>query len=109
MAKINLKKLIRETKEPWQPRDILHVHDTALRVAKIDGAYQWHVHLKEDEFFLVLKGKIFVDTEKDSIEIKENEGYLVKKGMRHRSRAKRPAWVLLIEPVLTKTKGETST
>jgi mannose-6-phosphate isomerase-like protein (cupin superfamily) len=109
VAKINLKKLIRETKEPWQPRDILHVHDTALRVAKIDGAYQWHVHLKEDEFFLVLKGKIFVDTEKDSIEIKENEGYLVKKGMRHRSRAKRPAWVLLIEPVLTKTKGETST
>ncbi|MDH4210859.1 MAG: cupin domain-containing protein [candidate division WOR-3 bacterium] len=106
MAKINLKKIIKEIKEPWQPRDILHVHDTALRVAKIDGAYDWHVHLKEDEFFLVLKGKIYVDTEKGSTEVKENEGYLVKKGVRHRSRAKKPAWVLLIEPVLTRTKGD---
>jgi mannose-6-phosphate isomerase-like protein (cupin superfamily) len=108
MAKINLKKIIKETKEPWQPRDILHVHDTALRVAKIEGAYDWHVHLNEDEFFFVLKGKIYIDTQKSSIEIKENEGYLVKKGTRHRSRAKKPAWVLLIEPVITKTKGEIS-
>lgn len=106
MAKISLKKLVREIKDPWQPRDILHVHQTALRVAKIEGAYDWHVHMNEDEFFLVLKGKIYIDTARGSIELKENEGYLVKKGTRHRSRAKKPAWVLLIEPVLTKTKGE---
>ncbi|UCD18923.1 MAG: cupin domain-containing protein [candidate division WOR-3 bacterium] len=106
MAKISLKKLIREIKDPWQPRDILHVHQTALRIAKIEGAYDWHAHLKEDEFFLVLKGKIFIDTDKGSIELKEGEGYLVKSGTRHRSRAKRPAWVLLVEPVMTKTKGE---
>jgi len=106
VAKISFKKLIREVKNPWQPRDILHVHQTALRVAKIEGAYDWHVHMHEDEFFLVLKGKIFIDTGKGAIELKENEGYLVKKGTRHRSRAKKAAWVLLIEPVLTKTKGE---
>jgi len=106
MEKINLKRLVRETKDPWQPRDILHVHQTALRVAKIEGSYNWHVHVNEDEFFLVLKGKIFIDTSKGSIELKENEGYLVKKGIRHRSRAKKPAWVLLVEPVVTKTKGE---
>ena len=106
MAKINLKKIINETTNPWQPRDILHVDQTALRVAKIDGAYDWHVHTNEDEFFLVLKGKIYIDTDRGSVELKENEGYLVKKGTRHRSRAKRPAWVLLVEPVKTKTKGE---
>lgn len=106
MGKISLKKLVKEIKDPWQPRDILHVHQTALRIAKIDGAFDWHVHLNEDEFFLVLKGKIFIDTDKETIELKESEGYLVKKGIRHRSRAKKPAWVLLIEPVVTKTKGE---
>jgi len=106
MEKISLKKLVSETKDPWQPRDILHVHQTALRVAKIAGAYNWHIHLNEDEFFLVLKGKIYIDTDKGPVELKENEGYLVKRGTRHRSRAKKPAWVLLIEPVLTKTKGE---
>ncbi|KPK63731.1 hypothetical protein AMJ83_05910 [candidate division WOR_3 bacterium SM23_42] len=106
MAKISLKKLVREIKEPWQPRDILHVHQTALRIAKLDGAYGWHVHLHEDEFFLVLKGRIYIDTEEDSIELKEYEGYLVKRGIRHRSRTKKPAWVMLVEPVITKTKGE---
>ncbi|MBE0433952.1 cupin domain-containing protein [candidate division WOR-3 bacterium] len=106
MDRIDLKKIVSETKDAWQPRDILHVHDTALRVAKIEGTYGWHEHLNEDEFFLVLKGKIFIDTDQGSIELKEKEGYLVKKGTRHRSRAKKPAWVLLVEPVKTKTKGE---
>jgi mannose-6-phosphate isomerase-like protein (cupin superfamily) len=106
LAKINLKEIISETRDPWQPRDILHVDQTALRVAKIEGAYDWHVHTNEDEFFLVLKGKIYIDTDQGSIELKEHEGYLVKRGTRHRSRTKKPAWVLLIEPVQTKTKGE---
>ena len=106
MAKINLKRLISETKDPWQPRDLLHIHQIALRIAQIKGAYDWHVHLHEDEFFLVLKGKIYIDTEDESIELKENEGFLVKRGIRHRSRAKKSAWVMLIEPVMTKTKGE---
>ena len=106
MGKINLKKIVKEARDAWHPKDIVHVHETALRVAKIEGAYDWHVHLNEDEFFLVLRGKIFIDTDNDSIELKENEGYLVKRGMKHRSRAKKPAWILLIEPVKTKTRGE---
>ena len=106
MAIIDLKKIINETRDPWQPRDILHVDQTALRVAKIDGAYDWHIHTNEDEFFLVLKGAIYIDTAEGSVELKEHQGYLVKKGTRHRSRAKKPAWVLLIEPVVTRTRGE---
>lgn len=106
MKKVKLKKLIEEIKKPWQPMDAVYVNDTALRVAKIQGEYDWHTHQKEDEFFLVLKGKIYIDTEKDSVELNENEGYLVEKGKRHRSRAEKPAWILLIEPIKTKTKGE---
>ena len=106
MKKINLQKLIKEIKEPWEPQNIVLIDETALRIAKIEGAYNWHTHREEDEFFLVLKGKIFIDTEEGSIELNEMEGYLVKKGIRHRSRTEKPAWILLIEPIRTKTKGE---
>ena len=106
MEKINLQKLIKEMKKPWEPQNVVLVDETALRIAKIEGAYNWHIHREEDEFFLVLKGKIFIDTEEGSIELNEMEGYLVKKGTRHRSRTKKPAWILLIEPIKTKTKGE---
>lgn len=106
MKKVRLKELIRDIKEPWQAMDAVYVNDTALRIAKIQGEYNWHTHQKEDEFFLVLKGKIYIDTDKGSVELNENEGYLVEKGKRHRSRAEKPAWILLIEPTRTKTTGE---
>lgn len=108
MKKVNLKDLIKEVQDPWQPKDIAYINHTALRIAKIKGEYKWHTHRNEDEFFLVLKGKINIDTEEGSVEIKENEGFLVKRGTRHRSRAKKAAWILLVEPIKTKTKGEES-
>ena len=106
MDKIQFKEIIKGIKDPWQPKDVAYINDTALRIAKIDGEYDWHTHRDEDEFFIVLKGKIFIDTEEHTVELHENEGYLVKCGKRHRSRAAKPAWILLIEPIRTKTKGE---
>jgi mannose-6-phosphate isomerase-like protein (cupin superfamily) len=106
MTKISFKEAIKDLEDPWQPKEVAFINDTALRVAKIQGEYHWHTHSKEDEFFYVLKGKIHIDTESQSIELNEGEGLVVKKGTRHRSRAAKPAWILLVEPIVTKTKGE---
>lgn len=107
MRKVNLVKLIEKAKKSWQVLDVITINKTALRIVKIDGVYRWHSHEKEDEFFLVLKGKIFIDTAKDgSVELNEMEGYMVKKGTSHRSRSEKPAWVLVVEPAETKTLGE---
>ncbi|HZX11548.1 MAG TPA: cupin domain-containing protein [Acidobacteriota bacterium] len=106
MNKINLKDWLEKVDTPWEPKEIATLHDVALRIAKIHGTYDWHTHRFEDELFLVLKGKIFIDTPKGSVELNEMESYLVKKGTRHRSRSDKPAWVLLVEPVHTKTKGD---
>ncbi len=106
MTKISFKEAIKNLDDPWQPKEVAYVNDTALRVAKIHGEYHWHTHGKEDEFFLVLKGKIYIDTDDQSVELKEGEGLLVKHGARHRSRSDKPAYVLLVEPIATKTKGE---
>jgi len=89
MKKIKLKDIIKDVNDPWQPKDIAYINDTALRIAKIHGVYNWHTHRDEDELFLVLKGKISIDTEEGAVELRENDGYLVEKGKRHRSRAKK--------------------
>lgn len=106
MDKLDFKELIGNIKEPWQPVDAAYVNDTALRIAMIQGVYDWHTHRDEDEFFYVLKGKIAIDMQEGSVDLNEREGCLVKQGTRHRSRAEKPAWILLIEPIRTKTKGE---
>jgi len=105
MSKIVIDQLIGFTQEKWEPRDVAFVNDTALRICKVDGAYEWHTHQNEDELFLVVKGCVFIDTEEGTVELNQNEGYLVKKGVRHRSRTLEPAWVLLVEPTRTKTLG----
>ncbi len=107
MRKVNLIKLIEKAQKSWQVLDVITIDKTALRIVKIDGSYRWHSHRNEDEFFLVLQGKIFIDIENEvSIELNEMEGFKVKKGTRHRSRSGEPAWVLVVEPVETKTLGE---
>jgi len=106
MDKLDFKELMASIKEPWQPVDVAYVNDTALRIAMIQGVYDWHTHRDEDELFYVLKGKIAIDTPDGSVELGEREGYLVKQGTRHRSRAEKPAWILLVEPIRTRTKGE---
>ena len=105
MTKIRFRELVEKVNEIWEPLDVAFINDSALRIAKVDGAYKWHTHQEEDEFFIVLKGNVFIDLEGKSVELEENEGFLVKKGTRHRSRTEEPAWVLLIEPTRTKTKG----
>ena len=105
MTMIKFRELAEKVNEIWEPLDVAFINEAALRIAKVDGAYKWHTHQKEDEFFFVLKGNVFIDLEGKSVELKENEGFLVKKGTRHRSRTEEPAWVLLIEPTKTKTKG----
>ncbi len=105
MKKVNFKRFIDEIKEPWEPKNVAFINESSLRVAKIEGSYNWHTHKNEDEFFLVLKGKIIIDTEDGTVELNEMEGFLVKRGTRHRSRSEKSAWILLIEPIRTKTKG----
>jgi len=107
MNKVIFGELIKKVRDKWEPEDIVFVNDTALRLAKVDGAYDWHTHPGEDEFFLVLAGKVFIDTESEdgTVELNPNEGYLVKRGVKHRSRTEAPAWVILVEPTRTNTKG----
>lgn len=107
MQKFKFLEIINTVKEKWEPEDIAFINDTALRVAKVEGAYHWHIHPNEDEFFFVLSGRVIVDTESDdgSVELNPMEGYLVKRGIRHRSRTEEPAWILFVEPTRTRTKG----
>jgi mannose-6-phosphate isomerase-like protein (cupin superfamily) len=105
MNKININQLIDQVQNKWEPRDVCFVNDTALRIAKVEGAYEWHTHQEEDEMFLVIKGNVFIDTKEGTVELHENECFVVRKGLRHRSRTDGPAWVLLVEPTRTKTLG----
>lgn len=89
----------------WSPVDVAYINDWVLRAAAVKGKFHWHTH-KDDEFFLVYKGKITIQTENRNIELSKGEGYVVPKGVKHCPIAKRRAVVLLLEPARLNTKGD---
>lgn len=89
----------------WSPVDVAYINDWVLRAAAVKGEFHWHTH-KEDEFFLIYKGNITIQTENGNIDLSEGEGYVVPKGVRHCPKAEARAIVLLLEPKEVNTKGD---
>lgn len=89
----------------WSPIDVAKINDWVLRAAAVKGEFHWHTH-EADEFFLIYKGNIVIDTENGVIELKEGEGTVIPKGIKHRPKANERAVVLLLEPFEVNTEGD---
>ena len=42
--------------EAWQPKIIGQVNDMHVKIARIEGEFDWHAHADEDEMFFVIEG-----------------------------------------------------
>jgi mannose-6-phosphate isomerase-like protein (cupin superfamily) len=89
----------------WSPIDVARINDWVLRVSAVKGEFHWHKH-NDDEFFLIYKGEIVIDTENGPIPLKEGEAAVIPKGMKHRPRAAERAVVLVLEPARVKSLGD---
>ncbi|MCL4360278.1 cupin domain-containing protein [Patescibacteria group bacterium] len=104
--KYNLNHIDRQLGENyWLPIDVAYINDWVLRAAAFKGEFHWHTH-NDDEFFLIYKGKIVIQTEKGNIELAAGEGYVIPKGVRHCPIAKKRSVVLLLEPKILNTTGD---
>jgi len=67
LTKFNLNEISEKITKPWSPENIKTVNNYTIRMARFDGKYHWHKHDKEDEIFLVFKGKIKIQTKDGDI------------------------------------------
>ena len=63
----------------------------------MQGEYHWHKHDNDDEFFFVLEGRFIIDLEERSIELSQQQGFVVPKGVVHRTRAPERAVIVMVE------------
>ncbi len=94
---INVPELIGQCKDRWYNQTLCAVNDSVIRLGVLQGEYHWHKHDHDDEFFFVLQGRFFVDLEGRSIELQPLEGFVVPKGVVHRTRAPERAIILMAE------------
>jgi mannose-6-phosphate isomerase-like protein (cupin superfamily) len=86
--------------EPWFNETLTTVNDAVVRLGIIEGDFHWHQHEQEDEFFLVLEGRLLIDVEgRDTVTLDPHQGYTVPRGVMHRTRAPEGRTVILmVEP-----------
>ena len=95
--------------ELWSPRVVAEVDDAYIKVAKVHGSLAWHSHANEDELFLVLKGRLRIEMEGESVELDEGTMFVVPKGVRHNPVAEQECLVMLIERKTTQHTGDVVT
>jgi len=94
---VDVPALVDAVRHPWYNQTLCRVNDSVVRLGVVQGEYHWHEHHDLDEFFYVVEGKFWIDLEGRSVELSPRQGFVVPKGVRHRTRAPERAVILMVE------------
>jgi mannose-6-phosphate isomerase-like protein (cupin superfamily) len=105
LEKISLTPLIAAVRDQWYNQTLVRVNDSVVRLGVMQGEYHWHHHESDDEFFYVVDGRFLIDldpaadgvTPQRVIELAPREGFVVPKGVVHRTRAPERSVILMVE------------
>ncbi len=105
MDKVNLAEKFSLFADHWSPKIVGELNDSYVKVVKLKGEFVWHHHEKEDELFLVVKGKLLIRLRDRDLWLQEGEFVIIPKGVEHLPVAEEEAHVLLLEPKTTLNTG----
>jgi len=104
--KVNLKDKFGRFNDYWKPKIIGEINDAHIKLVKIRGAFTWHHHDREDELFLVVKGRLLMQLRDGNITVNEGEFIIIPKGTEHcPASLGDEVHVLLMEPKTTLNTG----
>ncbi|MEE9174083.1 MAG: cupin domain-containing protein [Thermoplasmata archaeon] len=96
---------VRELRGVLKPKIVAEVNDAYVKLVKVKGEFVWHRHETEDELFLVVRGRMHLQTREEAVCLEAGDMAVVPRGTEHRPVAAEEAHVLLIEPKSTLNTG----
>ena len=106
LTKIDVPSVVDAVTHKWYNQTLCKVNDSVVRLGVMQGEYHWHKHENDDEFFFVLDGRFIIDLEGESIELTPRQGYVVPKGVVHRTRAPERSVILMVETAAIVPTGD---
>ena len=94
---IDVQKPVDACKDKWYNQTLCQVNDSVVRVGVLEGEYHWHEHNDIDEFFFVLDGHFLIDLADRVVDLMPKQGFVVPKGVRHRTRAPERTVIVMVE------------
>jgi len=88
---IDVQKLADACKDKWYNQTLCKVNDSVIRMAVVQGDNDI------DEFFFVLDGHFLIDLEDRVVDLAPRQGFVVPRGVRHRTRAPERTVILMVE------------
>jgi mannose-6-phosphate isomerase-like protein (cupin superfamily) len=105
MNKVNVAEKFKQIHEYWKPCIAAELNGQHVKLAKLKGEFVWHHHDKEDEMFLVMKGRFRMEFQDKQGWVEEGEFIVVPRGIEHRPVAEEEVHVILFEPASTLNTG----
>jgi mannose-6-phosphate isomerase-like protein (cupin superfamily) len=103
---VDVPSLVKACTDRWYNQTLCQVNDSVVRLGVVQGEYHWHKHDNDDEFFLVLDGHLIIDLEDRSVDLQCHQGFVVPKGVVHRTRAPDRAVILMVETAAIVPTGD---
>lgn len=108
-GKINIPAAFSRIRETWSPHIAGSVNGQDVRLARIEGAFDWHFHNGVDEAFFVIEGGFVMEFRDGHTALEEGDLIVVPAGVEHRPVAARECWIMLIETAETRNTGNVET
>jgi mannose-6-phosphate isomerase-like protein (cupin superfamily) len=105
VRKINLAEMFGRFQDHWSPKIVGEVNDSLVKLTKLKGEFVWHHHEREDELFLVVKGKLRLRLRDQDLVLGPGEFAIIPRGVEHLPVADEETHVLLFEPKSTLNTG----
>jgi mannose-6-phosphate isomerase-like protein (cupin superfamily) len=105
VQKVNLVEKFDRIREYWSPKIAAVLNGQYLKLAKFKGEFVWHHHDREDELFLVTKGRLTIQFREGDVTLQEGEFIVVPAGVDHRPVAAEEVQAILLEPISTLNTG----
>ena len=106
VSKLNIPAAFDQIGEQWSPHIAGRVNNQEVRLAKIEGAFEWHAHKDAEEAFFVVRGGFTMRFRDHDVAMEEGDFLVVPAGVEHMPVADRECWILMIEAPDTLNTGD---
>jgi len=105
MSVVSIPDAVSRLPDAWRPVDLARANEAIVRLARLDGAFDWHRH-DEDELFLCWEGTFRIEVaDGPPVTLTRGDLFVVPAGTEHRPVADAPAYTLLLERPETEQRG----
>ena len=95
--------------ERWAPRIVARYEGHEVRIARLEGEFDWHSH-RHDELFLCLAGELDIEFRNRTVTLNPGELLLIEAGEEHKPNARKgEVQVLLLDPADAPNTGDAAT